>query len=267
MIVEFKADGRRARVEVAGMTEAQHGRIVGRLRKGLEGRPAEVRTDAIVGTMALAVRTCPRANPADLWGNVIYRNYGEFVDSENWDNSWVHASGMAFERWLILAYGPRLVAAGVRLRLMSRAADREAILERCGLAGRVRPSDVDIVAEREGGGLGVRGGWGVVGFVHCKTSVAERMKEDVDASLAMIRVGLRSVFCTLDAYAPRQRQGDYAMHGGFYGLKSRPRALAESRKAFDAVFSWNSNTLPSPRVKVVGSDGAVFTDWVAANMR
>lgn len=90
------------------------------------------------------------------------------------------------------------------------------------------------------------------GVAHVKSSIAERIQDDVPASHAFMAAGLTSVALTMDAKSFPPPHGDCVNHGELGGRsvgmdKERlKRAYVEIDGQFDALFSFNSRTPPSP---------------------
>lgn len=90
--------------------------------------------------------------------------------------------------------------------------------------------------------------WVVFGSAHVKSSIAERIQDDVPASLAFMDRGLTSIAITMDAksYPPPHGQGlNFGELGGrSVGIdKDRiKRRYVENDGQFDAMFSYNLRT-------------------------
>lgn len=198
-------------------------------------------SNAVAKALAFAVQLCPNANPSDLWHQVIYRH---LISRGFSDQRWKRVSGFALERALTEIYTPRLEPYGVRPRILPA---REAAQLLSALGVPVKASKVDIFLE------GLRpGGWQVFGAAHAKSSIAERIQDDVPASLAFMQRGLLSVALTMDVKSFPPPHGDGVNYGELGGRsfeieKARPkRAYIEEDGQFDALFSFNLRTPPSP---------------------
>ena len=208
-------------------------------------------SDAVAAVFAELTNHCPTANPSDLWHHVIYRH----LLSRGWsDNRWKRVSGFALERALQLVYQPRLTPLGIRMHIVS-AATANAYLAKLGIVG-FQASKFDMflegLAEQDGGLSGKTKEWIVFGSAHVKSSIAERIQDDVPASLAFMQRGLTSIAITMDAksYPPPHGQGiNYGELGGrSIGVeKDRiKRRYVENDGQFDAMFSYNLRTPESP---------------------
>lgn len=161
-------------VDVRGITDEEVVRARERLDQYLVSR-SQVST-AVADAFLDVATDCPRANPSDLWQHVIYRHLLNLGWS---DNRWKRVSGYALERAFESLYGPLLSPYGLRMRIVPlREANR--LLEKVGLGGtRANKIDLFLEGEREQR-------WIVFGAVHVKSSIAERIQDDVPASLAFI---------------------------------------------------------------------------------
>lgn len=233
-------------VSVEGVAPEQVVEVQARLEQSLKsGRQV---SRAVTDAFVAIVRTCPKANPSDLWQHIVYRVLRSMGYS---DQQWRRISGFAFEHALVELYQRALAAEGLRLRVLPAHEARRALTER-GLDG-VGAAKVDLFLE----GIGTDG-WKMFGVVHAKVSVAERIQDDVPASLACMRAGILSVMVTLDSKSFPPPHGDGVNYGELGGrlpdvVKERPkRAYIESEGQFDALFSYNLRTPASPLVTASG---------------
>lgn len=236
-------------VDVDCITDAE----VARFQQELDSRIAaggQV-SDAVAAVFAELTAHCPAANPSDLWHHVIYRH----LLSQGWsDNRWKRVSGFALERALQLVYQPRLAPLGIRMHIVS-AATANAYLAQLGIVD-FQASKFDLflegLVEKEGDLLGTKKEWVVFGSAHVKSSIAERIQDDVPASMAFMQRGLTSIAMTMDAksYPPPHGTGiNYGELGGrSLGVeKDRiKRRYVENDGQFDAMFSYNLRTPESP---------------------
>ena len=227
-------------VEVSHISDEQCQRVYDVLER-LVSSEKQI-SNAVSKAFQFAVTLCPLANPSDLWHHVIYRR---FLAVGYNDQQWKRVSGFALERALLDIYQPRLEPHGVRLRII-RTAEATRLLARLSLSGLVKPAKINLYAE----GL-ADDHWDVFGAVHVKSSIAERIQDDVPASLAFMNRGLISIALTMDAKSFPPPHGDGINHGelggrSFLKAKSRPkRAYIEDDGQFDALFSFNLRTPPS----------------------
>lgn len=198
-------------------------------------------SDAVATAFVDIVRLCPQANPSDLWQHVIYRH----LLSEGWsDQRWKRVSGFALERAFVMIYTPILKPYGVRMRIVP-SSEANRILHRIGITD-TKSTKVDLFIE------GFRDDeWVVFGAAHVKSSIAERIQDDVPASLAFISQGLLSIAITMDAKSYPPPHGNCINYGELGGRsvgvdKERlKRGYIETYGQFDGLFSYNSRTPPS----------------------
>lgn len=227
-------------VEVDNISDAQVIQARRRLDELLSG-DGQISTAVARGFLEVAA-ACPLANPSDLWQHVIYRH----LISSGWsDNRWKRVSGFALERAFVELYGPRLRPHKLRMRIVP-SVSANALLSDLGVTD-TRSTKVDLFLE----GL-VGQAWRVFGAVHVKSSIAERIQDDVPASHAFMSRGLLSIAVTMDAksYPPPHGMGvNYGELGGrSIGVdKERlKRNYIEVDGQFDGLFSFNLRTPPSP---------------------
>lgn len=262
-----------AHVDLENVTEDQYAEIVGFFAP-MVNDPRMKSRDAIGHAFALATRLCPLANPSDLWHHVIYRTYLREKVGTNPEQSWVRTSGEGFEIALVERYNPALAGAGIRLTSMVSKTYRIAALARLGLTDKVGSSKVDVLIEKQGSGLMPDlNGFGVVGGIHAKVSLAERVSDDIPASRIMMAEGLLSVLSTLDVKSFPPPHGDLVNRGEL-GTLARPsdkRNYVEAHGDFSACFSYNLRTTPSDgptasgrRIYVSGFAGELdhFTEYL-----
>jgi len=226
-------------VDVANVTDEQCLEIYSTL-DSLIGTEPQV-SDAVAKAFVHAIELCSEANPSDLWHHLIYRHLRNRGFS---DQRWKRVSGFALERGFLGIYSVRLEDHGIRARILSYN-EAERLLKSLSIP--VKPSKIDIFLEGN-----TSGGWAVFGAIHVKSSIAERIQDDVPASLAFIDRGLVSVAVTMDVKSFPPPHGDGVNHGELGGRsfdtdKARPkRAYIEELGQFDALFSFNLRTPPSP---------------------
>lgn len=204
--------------------------------------------EAIGRTFQFATRLCPRANPSDLWHHVVYRTYCREKIGTNPEQSWVRTSGEGFELALIERYNPFLGERDIRLRSLISGVEKKAALARMNMVGRIGSSKVDVLIEQLGNGMSRDGeGWGIIGGLHAKVSLAERISDDIPASRIMMGEGLLSILVTLDVKSFPPPHGDLVNRGEF-GTPRTPsdkRNYVELHGDFSAAFSYNLRTRPS----------------------
>ncbi|MEW5988974.1 MAG: BsaWI family type II restriction enzyme [Chloroflexota bacterium] len=224
-------------VEIEGVSLADYQDITNTFATYLKEK---TQARAIADGYLHALRRCPKANPADLWWHVIYQYYLKQYS----DQSWKRAAGFALEWAFVGFYQPLLEPFGVHISVLT-AGKAVRVLEEMGIVQKVGKSKLDIILEGECPGGSKR----VFGGIHVKSSLAERIQDDVPASLAMMEKGYWSGFVTLDAKAFPPPHGDGVVRGEL-GLRSDPagalkRNYFERDGQFDNCYSYNLRTIPS----------------------
>ena len=228
-------------VEVEHITDLQVVQARRRLDELVAGE-GQIST-AVARAFLEVAAACPLANPSDLWQHVIYRHLLTSGRSDNW---WKRVSGFALERAIVELYGPRLEPYGLKMRIVPSSVAND-LLHALGITS-VKSSKIDLFLEGRVGRA-----WRVFGAVHVKSSIAERIQDDVPASLALMQRGLLSIAITMDSksYPPPHGVGiNYGEFGGrSLGVeKDRiKRNYVEVGGQFDGLFSFNLRTPPSPR--------------------
>ncbi|MGB8413836.1 MAG: BsaWI family type II restriction enzyme [Candidatus Binatus sp.] len=226
-------------MQVDGITDAQVARAKAELDRLLKAE--EQISTAVALAFVAVVMMCPDANPSDLWQHVIYRH----LLKRGWnDNRWKRVSGFALERALVALYGPRLAAHGLRMRILDA---REANAFLATLETDVQATKVDLFLEGE-----IKSAWRIFGAAHVKSSIAERIQDDVPASRVFMEHGLTSIMLTMDSKSYPPPHGNCINYGELGGrsltvAKERlKRGYIENAGQFDGLFSFNLRTPPSP---------------------
>lgn len=227
-------------VVVDGITEGQVVSAYAHIDTLLQRMPSP--SDAVAAAFVALVNECPSANPSDLWHHVVYRRLLRLGWS---DNRWKRVSGFALERALVILFTPRLIPSGVRLRMLG---PREANRFLATLGTDITATKVDLFIE----GSADQDTWAIFGAAHVKSSIAERIQDDVPASRVFMENGLLSVLLTMDAKSYPPPHGECINFGELGGRspdkdKARiKRAYIERTGQFDALFSFNLRTPASP---------------------
>lgn len=227
-------------VEVENITDAEVAAARDRLNRHLAG------DDQISTAVATAFEeltgACPLANPSDLWQHVIYRHLLE----KGWsDQRWKRVSGFALERAFVSIYAPRLLPHGLRMHILP-GSEANKLLAAIGIKD-TKSTKVDLFLEGR-----IKDKWHVFGSAHVKSSIAERIQDDVPASKAFMNLGLTSIAITMDAKSYPPPHGNCINYGELGGRsmavdKERlKRNYIEVDGQFDALFSFNLRTPPSP---------------------
>jgi BsaWI restriction endonuclease type 2 len=238
--------GLTAHVELDQVSEDQYRRIIDYFVPLVNDRKVKSR-EAIGCAFVMATDLCQNANPSDIWHHVIYRTYIREKLGANPSQSWVRTSGEAFELALVGRYNTVLAQHGIRLSALFKG-EKGLALTRMGIADRVGSRKLDILIEKQGSGRSPdRKGYGVVGGIHAKVSLAERVSDDIPASRIMMDEGFLSVLSTLDVKSFPPPHGDLVNRGEL-GTPNRPsdkRNYIEGHGDFSACFSYNLRTAPS----------------------
>ncbi len=215
--------------------------------------------EAIAQGLEFAQKRCPAANLSDLYHHVLYRRYLATKYGASPEQSWVRTSGEGFEIFLAKHYNTRLADRGLRLVPLTGGKAKANALDRLGIAERVGGSKVDILLESENSDRSRVGGFGVVGGLHAKASLAERVSDDIPASRILMEEGLLSVLSTLDVKSFPPPHGDLVNRGEL-GSPARPsdkRQYIEAHGDFSSCFSYNKRTAPTEGSSASGK--SIFT--------
>jgi len=227
-------------VEVDCITQDEVASAHARLDERLAAGNEQVST-AVALTFVELTAMCPTANPSDLWHHVVYRRLLELGWS---DQRWKRVSGFALERAFVALYEPRLLPHGIRMRILA-ASEANRLLGDLGIT-EAKATKVDLFLE------GLYGDeWRIFGAAHVKSSIAERIQDDVPASRAFTERGLLSIALTMDAKSFPPPHGNCVNYGELGGRslsieKERlKRNYIEVDGQFDGLFSFNLRTPPS----------------------
>lgn len=232
-------------VDLENVSEEEYREIVSYFDHSIKTkRPAK----AVADTYLKAIEVCPNANPADLWWHIVYRTYLKDYGS---DQSWKRTAGFALEDAFSRYYQPLLNPNGITISCITKT-DSYRIVNEMGIADKVGKSKIDIVLW----GRCPDGSYKVFGGVHVKSSLAERIQDDVPASLAMMEKHYWSGFVTLDAKAFPPPHGDAVVRGELGNRRDPEGALKrnyfERDGQFDNCYSYNLRTLPSQEKTLSG---------------
>jgi hypothetical protein len=239
----FKPGVKSVFIEIENITDSDIKNIRKKLKQLIK---SEVQiSNAFSQAFVFAVTQNPEANPSDVWQHVIYRGV---LDLGLSDQQWKRISGFALERAFADIYNPRFKKLDLRIRPLPRKEAHD-LLSKLGFRGEIKKDKIDCVIEQF-----INSDWAMVAGVHIKASLAERIQDDVPASLALMKKKLLSIVVTLDSksYPPPHGNGvNYGELGGRSWAddkdKSRiKRQYIEEDGQFDALFSFNLRTPPSP---------------------
>ena len=202
--------------------------------------------DAISKAFLYALRQCPEANASDLWHHVVYRLYCGILPRyrpQDPKQSWVRAGGDALEMTLEQIYAPVLAPHGVRIRMLLNAAEKVNALSEMGIQAEVGAAKLDMSLHR----VTTDSRWTIMGGVHVKASLAERVSDDIPASRAMRNQGYVSPLWTLDVKSFPPPHGALINRGEFGtpAVPSEKRKYIEEHGDFSNAYSANNRTIPS----------------------
>ncbi|HWY53609.1 MAG TPA: hypothetical protein VNZ03_04055 [Terriglobales bacterium] len=234
-------------IELENLSDAQANEIRGQLRKSLSN-PTLPPRQAIYQAFALGTQSAPSANPSDIWHHIIYREYlqagPELRRMNSASQSWVRASGDALELFWAQRYNERLADFKVRVIPLFGAEDASRALAAMGINAVVTGSKLD---------LAIWLGDEIIGGIHSKVSLAERVSDDVPASRAMMERGYLSILATLDVksfpLSAIVREARAYINRGELGTRELPsdkRLYVERDGFFDLCASFNYRTVPTP---------------------
>jgi len=238
-------------VDLPGLTEKTYHQAEGKLNRSLADTKCKNR-DAIAGVFLHVLSHCPEANPSDLWHHVVYRLYCDLLPRhrpQNPNQSWVRASGEALEQVVETLYAPVLEPHGVKILALLGREHKRSVLEEMGLGAEVGDSKLDVALYLASGA-----NQEIIGGVHVKASLAERVSDDVPASRALMRRGLLSPLWTLDVKSFPPPHGDLVNRGelGSPDSPSEKRKYIEDHADFDNCYSANLRSVPSERQTTSG---------------
>lgn len=206
---------------------------------------------SIVESFLRAAELWPHANPSDLWYFVIAHAYQDDFNhpassaGKDWPQSWKRAGGWSLEAIIVRHYNPFLATKGISLE-MPEPETKKTILASMGLHDSVDVEKADVLAL----GTNTTGEKVPFGVIHVKASLAERRTDDAPLSARLISANYASPLVTMDCKAmpsdlPVNRGELGPVQGGAEKVSSK-RLDIEERRVFDAAFTYNRNTLPTP---------------------
>lgn len=238
----------KASVHFAGATMDECNDVLLVLRNALDtGDPVK----AIVKCYLYAVQTWPHLNPSDLWYFFLAHAYQDDFNhpaaaaGKDWSQSWKRAGGWSLEAMFVEYYNPHLQKHGIELTMPEPSVKRP-LLARMGFTDEAAVEKADVMAM----GMDSEGKQHPFGVVHVKASLAERRTDDVPLSKKLIAANYASPLLTMDCKAnPKPlpiNKGELGPAQGGLERVSSKRLDIEQERAFDAVFTYNTNTIPTP---------------------
>lgn len=206
-------------------------------------KPKIKNREAIAQALEFAVDNLPNLNPSDIYQHIIYRTYLREYKRSKPEQSWVRAGGEAIELFIEHRYRPVLESYKIRIKALISSKAKASVLEEMGLTGKVGDSKLDLALYGNYEGRDI-----IFGGIHSKASLAERVSDDVPCSEAMMQRGLISFLYTFDSKSFPPPAGDL-INRGELGSNEQPsdkRRYIEEHGSFDACFSYNLRSIPSP---------------------
>jgi transcriptional regulator with XRE-family HTH domain len=247
LVLQFPMGTHRAEVKLDAVTLDEFNEVLLVLRDELA---VSRKREGVVRCFLTAVSRWPHLNPSDLWYFVVSHAYQDPYNhpatesGRDLGQSWRRASGWALEVVLLEHYNPYLETLGIRLEMPEPERKRRLLKEMgvIDVAG-AQKADVLVVGSREGRQE-------AFGVVHVKASFAERRTDDVPLSQQLIGKGFASPLLTMDCKAtpseqPQNRGELGPVRARGVELSAKRLDIEQDRK-FDACFSYNANTLPTP---------------------
>jgi len=210
---------------------------------------SQIKTNAVVSAFMKAISFWPKANPSDIWWFIIYRAYCDPFNHPaeyarlSFEQSWKRTSGWALEEIFVRHYRDELLKHGISMEIANGERKRQ-LAAAFNVPVRIESDKVDIFLSGPDNA--------VFGVVHVKASFAERRTDDVPMSEALIKAGYYSPLCTMDCKSsPSVKPANRGELGGTGANRSAKRKDIEDDGWFSACFSYNSNTIPTPKGKFV----------------
>lgn len=248
LVLHFPMGIHQAEVRIPEGSVEQFNEVTRALRDGLA---TGTKQDAIIACFLKAAQVWPSANPSDLWYFLVSHAYQDGYNhpaasaGTDWAQSWKRAAGWALEEIFVAHYNPYLSSRELRLE-MPRSDRKQALLKTMGVndAQGAEKADVIVVGTRSNGEEEP------LGVAHVKASFAERRTDDVPLSERLMSRGYISCLLTMDCKAtpsstPCNRGELGPTQGGGRAVSSKRTDIERDMK-FDACFSYNSNTIPTP---------------------
>lgn len=214
---------------------------------------AASKRDAVAQSFLDAAARWPQINPSDIWYFIVGQAYLDRFNhpaSEartDLSQSWKRTAGWALERLLVDYYNQHLKKLGVQLELPD-SHRKQTLLSPLALGADAKPEKADVIAV----GTLPNGDEHCFGVIHVKASFAERRNADVALSRALLQRGYVSSFVTMDSKAiPSEmpvNRGELgpALTENSEDVRGPKRREIEVERNFDACFSYNRNTTPTP---------------------
>lgn len=249
LVLHFPMGSYSASVTLPGASIAELNDVLLVLRNKLA---AGDKRGAIVDCFLSAVRQWPHVNPSDLWYFLVAHAYQDDYNhpaasaGKDWAQSWKRAGGWSLEAIFVNHYNPFLKSQGIEM-VMPAPEEKRRLLTLMGLTETAAVEKSDVIAV----GLDAEGVQQPFGVIHVKASFAERRTDDAPLSARLMSANYASPLLTMDCKAvpsehPENRGELGPVQGGVARVSSK-RLDIERDRIFDAAFSYNANTEPTPR--------------------
>lgn len=262
LLVMFPYAKHDATYVLPGASSHEFGQVLRTLRDGLaqlvaaENSDQQIKTNAVAASFLKAVELWPHVNPSDLWWFVVSRAYLDPFNHParfarlDLGQSWKRTSGWALEEILVHHYSSALLEQGIRI-FIAHGHEKRDFLGHLETDDRLEADKADVLLVGS-----TPAGQVCFGVVHVKASFAERRTDDVPMSKALVEAGYCSPLWTMDCKstpsASPLNKGELGKALGETGpdLRSAKRKDIEEDGYFSACFSYNSNTVPTPKAQV-----------------
>lgn len=248
LVLHFPMGAYAASVVLPMASLAQLNDVLLVLRNGLAS--GDVR-GAIVACFLRAVHHWPHANPSDLWYFLVAHAYQDDFNhpaakaGKDWAQSWKRAGGWSLEAIFVNHYNEYLETRGIKL-IMPAPDEKGRLLSLMGITGNAAVEKSDVIAV----GTDSAGVQQPFGVVHVKASFAERRTDDAPLSARLMAGNFASPLLTMDCKAgpslKPENKGELGPVQGGPSRVSSKRLDIERDRIFDAAFSYNANTEPTP---------------------
>ncbi len=225
--------------------------------------------EAVANSFFEAVKLLPEANPSDIWFFLLPKlfqckyHYQDYTPGRNFEQSWKRTSGWALEEIVIRNYYSKLLKHNIEIKPGSNKKEIQLWLDSLSDDNERQESDkVDLLLVHidESSQRKI-----IFGVIHVKASFAERRTDDVPLSKFLIKNNLFSPLITMDCKAfPSENPKNLGELGSVGESESAKRMDIEDEMHFSACYSFNSNTVPTPkeskkpgRIHIIKTGGAM----------
>lgn len=251
LLLKFPMGTHKASVSWTDATAKQVNDVIGILRSELANGSDGAKTRAVGLSFMSAVSAWPHLNPSDIWYFLVSHAYQDQYNhpvgeaGRDLGQSWKRTGGWAFERIIRDHYEPFLRSHSVWLEIPRPERKRDLLQPMHLTSHQEAMEKADVLAVGKLAGVET-----CFGVIHAKASLAERRTDDAPLSRELMQRGFVSPLVTMDckaAPAPHPvNRGEFGSAQGGAERVSQKRLNVERDNIFDAAFSYNSNTAPTP---------------------